>query len=303
MKETIILSTNWGYNYWEQNKPGKFPGTTINERVPNWKEIKQFCPLPSIGYYYDKFSTEKFDYIIIKDITADETGIPYFDYEFVSKSYTESDLLDIKINKANRKFYFPVEINDLVSSLKDLKQSPPEKWLALIQQEITSYNWQDYIGSYFLDIKVKDLSSDAFEDRVASLLTSLGFEVLQKGHKIKGTYPDGIAIYGGDVALVYDCKNSNNYFPTAEHLRAIMQYYTDERRVYGKDKEMFPSFISKTFSSLQHNTCHLIPVDALLYLLFKKLKLGSKFRLDPIRNIFINKKVFSIDSIDNEWFF
>lgn len=301
MDETIILSTNWGYDYWRKNKPGNFPKIPISYNVPNWKSIMEFCPLPSIGYYFGVCSSSLFDYIIIKNITVLDDNSPQFEYEFISTSKTTSESLDKKINNRKHKIYFSIEKEKLLKSLNELHESPPNKWLALTHKKNINPNWLDYIGSYYQDLIEKDLSSEDFEDKLASLLTALGFEVLQRGHKVKGSYPDGVATYEKDFAIVYDCKNSNNYYPTAEHLRAINQYYADEKRVQGKDKEMFCCLIAKKFTSLLNKECHLIPVESLLYLLQKKFKLGAKFKLDRIRTILVNNKIFSIENINNEW--
>lgn len=95
----------------------------------------------------------------------------------------------------------------------------------------------------------------------------------QKGYKLKGDYPDGVAIFGGEYAIVYDCKNTENFSPTANDIRALKTYVEDEEKIH-KDKSLFGVFIAKSFGKIASNFFY-FPVDALLYLLYRKLEMGS----------------------------
>lgn len=310
MPDTITLTTNWGYNYWELGKPGRFPTTNISERLPSWRQLKAKCPLPAIGLYTDQFTDRRFDYIIIKDINAETDGTPYFDYEFVSKGFKESCFLDEKVNRGRKKFYFPVDWSLMLQSLRALEQHPPQKWLDLFEENVPLINtevtvteatdWSSYLGRYFLELRDRQLGNEEFENRVATLLTALGFKVLQKGHLLVGTVPDGVATYSGDIGLVYDCKNSTGYIPTADDMRALESYYHDERAKH-RDRQMFPCFIAKKGNTPMVGDKLVISVESLMYVLFKKLASGNDFKLDPIRNFFTNKRAFSIDNIKTYW--
>ena len=310
MAQTVVLTTDWGFNWWERGQHGRFSGTNISERLPNWRELKAQCPLPAIGMYTDKFMEYNFDYIMIKDIVVDREGVPMFEYDFVRKGYRGSMFLSDRINRANKKFYFPVDVSLLLESLKLLDQFPPREWLdkfsdiptvndfPLPPEEIT--DWTTYIGKYFLELKDIQLGSVEFENRTAALLTAIGFQVAQKGHNIVGAVCDGVATHGGDIGIVYDCKNSVNYIPSAEHMRALEQYYSDEKVKY-RNREMFPCFIAKKANTPIVGDKMVFSIEPLLYLLFKKLTTGGEFNIDPIKNFFTNKWPLTIENIKTYW--
>jgi hypothetical protein len=310
MPETIALTTDFDRNYWELHKPARFPSTDINKRLSSWRQLNSKCPLPAIGLYTDKYKERHFDYIIIKDIIADADGTPNFDYEFISNGHRESRILDEKINLNRKKFYFSIDCSTLIQSLRDIEEKPPLNWLNLFENNTPIVNtevivtekadWSAYLGRYFLDLRDRQLGNEEFENRVAFLLTALGFKVLQKGHLLVGTVPDGVATYSGDIGLVYDCKNSSNYSPNANDMRALESYYNDERAKH-RDLQMFPCFIAKKGITPIVGDKLVIYVEALLYVLFKKLASGSDFKLDPIINFFTNKRVFSIENINIYW--
>jgi hypothetical protein len=63
-----------------------------------------------------------------------------------------------------------------------------------------------YITQKGKDLRSGNLGNEEFEDRVANLLTALGFNVRQKGYKSRGEYPDGIAFLDDQYSVVYDCQ-------------------------------------------------------------------------------------------------
>lgn len=303
MAETIILTTHWDFKYWEEGKPAKFSNTGIdlNQRIPNWRKLKEQCPIPGIGLYVDRHYDKFFDFLLIKDIrldTADNTV--YFDYDFVSKGLRQSVQLDGRINNTNKKFFYAVDTSRVTDALTYLGISSPEKWSSALENTIVQIDWKTFIGQYFVDLQTKLLGNEEFENRVAVLLTALGFKVLQKGHLLVGTVPDGVATYGGDIGLVYDCKNSANYIPNADDMRALESYYNDERTKH-RDRQMFPCFIAKKGNTPMVSDKLVISVEPLLYLLFKKIQSGSDFKLDPIKNFFTNKRAITVDNIKTYW--
>jgi hypothetical protein len=310
MAQTVILTTNWGFNWWQTGGHGRFSGTKASERLPNWKELRKKCPLPAIGLYTDKFFESEFAYIVIKDIRVDNDDVPQFEYDFISRGFKESLFLNAKVNRANKKFYFPVDVSLLLESIKSLDIFPPREWIEKFTEipavndvpptstDIT--NWTPYIGQYFLDLRDTSLGSVEFENRTAALLTAIGFKVVQKGHMFPGPVCDGVASHGGDIGLVYDCKNSTNYFPIQEDMRALEQYYQDEKTKH-RGREMFPCFIAKKATTQMQGDKLVMTIEPLLYLLFRKITTGADFTVDPIKLFFTNKWAFTIDNIKTHW--
>jgi len=150
-------------------------------------------------------------------------------------------------------------------------------------------------------LESENLSNNEFEDRVAALLTALGFCVDQQGYKLKGAYPDGVAIFDGKYAIVYDCKNKKDFYPTEEDKRALYDYLMKEKLV-NEDKEHFCAFIAKSFAGeKEEKNIFYFSVEDLLYLLYKKLILGPKFSLSPLKKILYEKMTVNKETIDNEW--
>lgn len=109
------------------------------------------------------------------------------------------------------------------------------------------------------------------------------FEVTQKRHKIKGDHCDGVATFK-KYGIVYDCKNTANFIPIAENKRLFKKYLRDERSTH--KKALYGAFIAKSFGEEQRGDIFYFSIESLLYLLYKKLIMGSKFTLSPFRKIF-----------------
>lgn len=167
-----------------------------------------------------------------------------------------------------------------------------------IKKEIV--HWRDYVGKYFLEIEKGALSNDEFEDRVAVLFSALGFRVNQKGHKIPGEYPDGIASFDNDYAIVYDCKNTQNFIPSAEDERAIKKYLKDEEKIRS-ERNIYCTFVTKSFKIKNKKDVLYLQINPLLYFLYKKMSIGSKFTLSPFKKIVDDFIPFEIETIDKEW--
>jgi hypothetical protein len=305
MKDGIILETDWQYNYWEKEMPGQYTKSDFRTR-PGWEDYRKSCPLPALGMYTGRYKDYKFDYLMIKEIKLNEIGEPHFDYEFLAKSSTRSEFLDLALPKRNQRFFHTLSNQELRLVISKLKENPPKTWVDLLGGQFTpgpsvSVGWEEYVGRYFLEMNQPSLSNQEFEDRVADLLTAIGFDVLQKGHRLEGEYPDGVASYAGEFALVYDCKNAVKYFPSAEHIRALEKYYKDEKIVTEKHRQLFCGFIAKSFDTQNQKNAYLISTEALLYLLYKKLSLGARFNLKLIKKILVNRSLLTKELIDKEW--
>jgi hypothetical protein len=199
----------------------------------------------------------------------------------------------------NNKFFSAIEAGQLINILKQIGEEPPKEWLDLTKLDAISVDWRDWIGKYFLELKTGSLSDNEFEDRIFCLLTALGFHVTQKGHIIEGEYCDGVATFESEYAIVYDCKNTVDFIPSAENKRALDKYLGDEKKTR-KEKYLFSAFIAKSFGERQRDVFY-FSVDAMLYLLYKKLIIGSEFSLSPLKKILTNNMSVTIETIDKEW--
>jgi hypothetical protein len=210
------------------------------------------------------------------------------------------------IEKESSSFFMPAkriydaDVTEKVLSLFPITPSEMENLDKLFGPEKITFSWRDYIGKYFLEIESNDLSYEGYEDRIAVLLFSLGFIVTQKGHKIMGEYADGIAAFTDDHAIVYDCKNMQDFFMTATEERAIKKYLEDEKNTRN-EKHLFGAFIAKGFRGIPKKEILYISTETLLYLLYKKLILGAKFNLLPFKKICTNSILLSREIIDKEW--
>lgn len=300
MKQVLILATNLQPDYWNTGKEARYKNQKYTE-LPQWNELELNCPIPGIGRYYGNYSESPFVYLKINGMRYDPTtGIPYFNINPIAKSDSSSTKLYDKLPTSCRKYFSAIDASNLLGILKDINEEPPKEWIELLDSQIKSFNWKDYIGRHFLEILENKLSNDDFEDRIAELLTALGFSVNQKGHKVKGEYPDGTASIHNYV-IVYDCKNvSQDYYSTAGDIRAIKKYSEDEKKILSAEK-IYPAFIARSFAVTSEKQVYQISVDFLLYLLYKKLSMGFKFSLSPIKKILDNFTPLKIETIDNEW--
>jgi len=52
--------------------------------------------------------------------------------------------------------------------------------------------------------------------------------------------------FGNDYAIVYDCKNMQDFIPNAEEERAIRKYLNDEKTIRN-EQHIYCAFIAKSF--------------------------------------------------------
>jgi hypothetical protein len=83
----------------------------------------------------------------------------------------------------------------------------------------------------------------------------------------------------------------------SERLKDILN---DEKKIR-RDEKFYPTFIAKSFGPQRGKDIFYLDVSSLIYLLYKKLKLGSKFNLRPIKKILEKETQLREDIIDNEW--
>jgi len=302
MKKILVLKTFWKKDYWERAKETHYPRRSYKE-LEDWEDLEKMLPLPGLGVYIrgksHDYSREFFVYIKVKGMRYNENGEPYFDFEPIGKSHTTSTKLLKRLS--GKALFFSITPKEVFQILEDLGEEPPREWLDLLKEE-KKIIWGGWIGGYFLDLEEKEMGNNEFEDRVADLLKAIGFNVIQKGHKLRGDFPDGIA-WVDDYYIVYDCKNQEQYAPTEDDIRAIKKYLEDERKRNGEENKYYPVFIAKSTRIYIKKDVFCIPISSLLYLLYKKLYLGSKFKLGPIKKILDDKNQLTIETIDKEWFF
>lgn len=308
MEEILVLSTYWEPNYWERDKVAPYPQRSI-ESV---KHMKNRVPIPAIGVYTKgkgkDYTHRPPCFLIIKNISENEKGEPQFDFHFISQMQgTTSAQFLSEIPK--RELFYSLAEEEAFSVLEKLGSTPPQEWQKLFEEKpslLTS--WLDWIGKHFQEIQ-QTMSNNEYEDKIAEIFTALGFEVEQLGHRQEGEYPDGIA-YSKNFAIIYDCKNRNNYFLNAEDKRAITRYVQHtKRRIEERRKieKVHFALIAHSYnkveniSDIEKETSSkglLLTSEAMIYLLYKKLALGPKFLLTDFEELITNK-VIDIESIKN----
>ena len=304
MKEVLILATGWSNDYWEVDKEAPYLKTKHTD-LREWDSFSKNCPLPGIGRYIKQkgndFSPYPFIYLKITGMRFDlNTLQPYFEFKAIAKSRTESRKLEQNLPSDKRKLFSAIKFENLIKILGNIGEEPPEEWEKLIKVKKEIIGWKDYIGKYFLQITDMTLSNDEFEDRAAALFNALGFKVNQKGHELPGEYPDGIASFDGDYAIVYDCKNTDNFILTSQDRRAIKKYLEDEKKIRNENN-IYCAFIARSFKAEGKKDIFYLPINSLLYLLYKKLILGAEFALSPLKKILDDFIPFDDKTIDKEW--
>jgi hypothetical protein len=307
MKEVLVLCTFWRGDYWESDKVAPYPRKSIKPV----QHLKNTLPLVGVGVYTKgrdrDFTAQSPCFLIIKNITENEKGEPQFDFHYVSKmqGITSSMLLnEIGI----RNLFFSVPEERVLFVLEKFGIKPPPEWQKLLEAKPPSaLSWQNWIGKHFQDI-LQTISNNDYEDRIAEIFNALGFEVEQLGHKKEGEYPDGIA-YSKDFAIVYDCKNRSNYFLSASDKRAIIKYIQDaKRRIEERRgiKKVYFALIAHSYDKIESisdiekeifSKGFLFTSEAMLYLLFKKISLGSSFLLVDFEELASNQ-IITIENIE-----
>jgi len=304
MKKILILATNWSDDYWEKDGEAPYQNQRYTE-LAEWSELSKSCPLPAIGRYYDKknqkFSESPFIYLKVTGMHYDSnTESPIFDRVMIARSKTASKVLYDQLPSKHRYYFSVVDSDSLIQILRKINDDPPEEWLQLVGKLLPKPDWKDHIGKFFLEISENALGNNEFEDRVAALIRAVGFKIKQKGHTMVGEYPDGIAFLDDDLLIVYDCKNTKNFVPTTQDIRALKKYAEDEGKIHSK-KKIYCLFVAKSCSKTSKESIPCFSVDSLIYLLYKKIHIGPGFNLSPMKKILDNQMMLDRNTIDNEW--
>jgi hypothetical protein len=301
MTEILVLCTWWEPNYWETDKEAPYPQKSIKPV----EHLKSRTPIPAVGVYTKgrgrDYTNRPPCFLIIKSISENEKGEPLFDFHYLSQmpGLRSADLLS-EIRK--RDLFFSVSDEEALVALEKLGVEPPSDWLKLLEvKALVTQSWLNWIGEHFRDT-LQTISNDAYEDRIAEIFSAIGFEVKQLGHKKEGEYPDGIA-FSKDYAIVYDCKNRVDYFINANDKRAMTKYVQHMKRRIKEQREIEEThfaFVAHSYGRVE-NVSHieretstkglLLTSESLLYLLFKKLKLGRSFLLADFEDLISNQVV------------
>jgi len=290
-KSVLILYTFWSPDYWEKGKEAPYPKRSYEE-LSNWNELEKSLPVPGIGVYMKQrekdYRQRSFIYLRIKGMRYGGLREPYFDFEPIRRAEKTSAALLDKIGQ--HKLFESRPLDQVIETLKGLGEEPPSDWLRLAKERVKE-DWRSWIGSYFLRAE-SDVSNDAFEDIIADIFRAIDFSVEQMGHKVHGNNPDGILVPPPpyDFAIVYDCKNSSEYYPSEDDKRALEDYLTrhklEVKAKYRYITDAYSCFVAKSFkrellSASEVGADILLDLGSLLYILYKRLRMGSNFTLVP----------------------
>jgi len=290
-KSVLVLYTAWQQDYWEKGKEAPYRKRSFEE-LSNWNELEKSLPIPGIGVYMRQrekdYRQRNFVYLRIKGMRYGELREPYFDFEPIRRGEQTSAALLDKIGQ--HKLFESHPVDQLIEILKELGEEPPSDWLRLAKERVEE-DWRSWIGSYFLRAE-SDISNDGFEDVIADIFRAIGFSVEQMGHRVHGNNPDGILVTSlpYDFAIIYDCKNSREYYPNQDDKRALEDYLTrhkvEVKAKCGYITNVYSCFVAKSFDSKLSSASEvgadvLLDLRSLLYILYKRLRMGSKFTLVP----------------------
>lgn len=310
MPKILLLYTNFGPPYWDrEGKPARYTKRSFTQ-LRDWHELKKSLPVPALGIHFNKYKDLPFSYMTVIGMEYDDQGFPTFDYRCIQKSERASaQLLEKLHNPAIGTLFEARDATVVLSLLTDLGEQPPQEWVTLLSSKQTLPTleaWREWVGQHFLHLLDPGISNDDFEDVIAEIFRALGFEVNQMGHKRVGSYPDGTLVPPtADFAIVYDCKNTDNYYPTAEHQRALAEYLEKEGKRLQEQKRVrsvYSMFIARSFAQAELKGAHIfISADDLLYALFKRLRLGKDFALTAFDDLAKRNGRIDRQFMDREW--
>jgi len=287
----LILYTFWAPDYWDKRREAPYPKRSYEE-LSNWNDLEKSLPIPGIGVYMKHrekdYRQRSFVYLRIKGMRYNELREPYFDFEPIRRGEKTSAALLDRIGQ--HKLFELRPLDQVTEILKGLGEEPPSDWLKLAKEGVEE-DWRSWIGSHFLRAE-SDVSNDAFEDIISDIFRAIDFSVEQMGHKLHGNNPDGILLPPPpyDFAIIYDCKNSWEYYPNEDDKRALEDYLTKQKvevkARYRHITDVYSCFVAKSFdpaisSASEVGSDILLDLRSLLYILYKRVRIGSKFTLGP----------------------
>ena len=222
----------------------------------------------------------------------------------------------------SKKLFYTVGYEEINSIFDKLKITTPEGWKELLESPHNidePRGWKSWIGEHFLkiipDVNDNDNYND-YENIVAEIFTALGFKVNQMGHLMeKKDVPDGISKtedLKNKFAIVYDPKNRKNFYPDSDERRAMKQdvnKFIDDPFLKDIDEErIYFAYIARGYSSdidigqirnliEVHSEGFLFTSEAMLRLLYWKIKLGPNFNLSKLKDL-TSKNIINLKEID-----
>ena len=308
----LILKTSKYENLWD--KDGKAPYQRNYLKLPEevLEKWKHDCPLPAISFYVEEQSNKPPSFLSIQDITYGGGNV-YFSFRLISQlqnitSYDFGRELD---NNDVKKLFYTVGYGEINSIFDKLKITPPEEWKKLLESlhnNDESQGWKSWIGEHFLKIDPNinhEINDKEYEDIVAEIFTALGFEVKQEGHlQPEEEVPDGKLKTENltyNFAIVYDAKTGKNFLPRADDRRAMNLYLKKAiadpflQGGIGKERIYF-AYIARGYAPNinigeirrqmdVHSEVFLFTSEAMLRLLYWKIKLGKNFSLPKLEDL------------------
>lgn len=318
----LVLATKYSPNYWQRRNALAPFANQLNDAVieNSYQQINAQCPMLGIGYYKNSnrpngtTGFENFDYIKITGIKQNALHDYTVHYDFIQSSNTQSINLE-HLLPPGLGYIFSIFQNDnqiihILNQLGETFPVLPVQNIPTVQNVLQvnvvtpniqqNNNWKDYIGRYFLELLTNNLGNNDFEDRVHELIVALGYDVKQKGHNVVGAYPDGIINLENNI-LIYDCKNSNNFYNDIQENRKMNDYINQERLV-NPNFSIYGIFIAKSFTNnINRNNYFFYNTESLLYLLYTRLKSGRKFNEKNILRSINRNQDLSVDIINNDF--
>lgn len=322
MKDFIILSTTFQKGYWRKKRRAPFTNlfdSELSNLENNYTRLNAISPINGIGFYKNSLDKTKcsenelIDFINITSIEKIGDKDFYINFKPVGQSNIPSIDFENSLPPGYRYIFNIIELDKVREVVLNLGGIFPDNKTKGIETDIEIKEskkeeiitkktlWEQYIGEYFLTLKNPDFQNDNdFEDKVFDLLKAIGFDVKQKGYKKKGSYPDGTAIID-KYTLVYDCKNSNNYYPNIEDINK-MKSYVDSEKSDDTKMDVYPLFIARNYSDkINKSYGQYFNIETMLYLFYVKIRLGNKFNLNKVKKIFKDNLKFDKNWIDNEY--
>jgi len=319
----LILKTSNYENLWDKDGKAKYQQDYLKRFKEDLKKWKDDCPLPAISFYVKKQDNKPPSFLSIEDITYEGEEV-YFSFRLISQlpNITSSDFAKKLENNEKKELFYPVGYDKINSVLDKLNITPPEKWKELLESPHNSdepRGWKSWIGEHFLkidpDVNDNDSYND-YEDIVAEIFTALGFKVNQMGHLMaKKEVPDGISKtedLKNKFAIVYDAKNRKNFYPDSDEIRAMKQYvnkFIDDPFLKDIEEErIYFAYIARGYSSginigqirnliEVHSEGFLFTSEAMLRLLYWKIKLGPNFNLSKLKDL-TSKNPINLEDVD-----
>jgi len=319
----LILKTSDYENLWDKDGEAKYQEDYLKRFKEDLKKWKDDCPLPAIAFYIKKQSNKPPSFLSIEDITYEGKQV-CFSFRLISQlpNITSLDFAKKLENNEKKGLFYTVDYDKINSVLDKLNIIPPEEWEKLpkiAHDADVSEPWKNWIGEHFLKIDPNinpDISYNDYEDMVAEIFIALGFKVNQMGHLMaKKEVPDGISKtedLKNKFAIVYDAKNRKNFYPDSDEIRAMKQYvdkFIDDPFLKDIEKErIYFAYIARGYSSginigqirnliEVHSEGFLFTSEAMLRLLYWKIKLGPNFNLSKLKDL-TSKNIINLKEID-----